>query len=174
MNNILNYCELRIDTYDMSEVSDSVIASIIEGVDKDDAILKVLFRCCHQFNSDKLSNSFDYYTNLINKIAKISGFDYSEDELKIYSAFAIPTEFQNAREKEKLERLIEMYEEVNSMTVSGDNLMYAQESVRYNLLLAYSDNINKYYDKMKKLLEELKKNSDNYIKLRDSAVKKLQ
>ena len=67
-----------------------------------------------------------------------------------------------------------MYEEVNSMTVSGDNLMYAQESVRYNLLLAYSDNINKYYDKMKKLLEELKKNSDNYIKLRDSAVKKLQ
>ena len=101
------------------------------------------------------------------------GVNYSEDELKVYRAFAIPMDYRNTENEEILSNLIKIYEDVDSLVVSGDNLLYAQEYVRYNLLLIYSNNIAKYYDKMKDLLSRLKENQSNYINLRDSIFNRL-
>lgn len=173
MDNKLNYCELKMKTYDLEEVPDSVIKAVIGNLNKDDAMLSVLFNCYHQLNSDKNKDSFDYFTNLVDKIAKISGYTYSEDELKVYRAFAIPMDYRNTENEEILSNLIKIYEDVDSLVVSGDNLLYAQEYVRYNLLLIYSNNIARYYDKMKDLLSRLKENQSNYINLRDSIFNRL-
>ena len=69
MDNKLNYCELKMKTYDLEEVPDSVIKAVIGNLNKDDAMLSVLFNCYHQLNSDKNKDSFDYFTNLVDKIA---------------------------------------------------------------------------------------------------------
>ena len=70
--------------------------------------------------------------------------------------------------------LINKYEYIDSITVSGENLLYAQERVRYKLLFIYSNNISKYYDKMKDLLSRLKKNSKEYKKLEDIIYEKIK
>lgn len=172
MGSILSYCELKINTYNLDEVPDDIIKEVIGNSSKEDAILYVLFRCNYQVNSEKIPYSFDYFTNLVDKISKVSGYDYSDDELTIYKAFAIPADYKNVDDAEALYNLIKLYEKVDSMTVSGDNLSYAQECVRYNLLLIYSNNVAAYYDKMKDLLLRLKKNRNKYIELRDVIFKK--
>ena len=82
-------------------------------------------------------------------------------------------DYRNTENEEILSNLIKIYEDIDSLVVSGDNLLYAQEYVRYNLLLIYSNNIAKYYDKMKDLLSRLKENQSNYINLRDSIFNRL-
>ena len=173
MDNKINYCELKMNTYDLEEVSDSVIKSTIGTLSKEDAILNVLLKCYYQINKDKDTSSFDYFVNLGDKIAEISGFDYSEDELNIYRAYAIPLDYKNTEDKELLSKLVKRYEDVDSLTVSGDNLLYAQEYVRYKLLLTYADHIATYHDKMKDLLSRLKENQSNYFSLRDSILGRL-
>ena len=174
MDNILANCELRINTYNLDEVPDYTIKEIIKNSNKEDAILEVLLKCYFQVNTDKKQDSFDYFIDLVDKIAKVSGYDYSEDELNIYKAFAIPMDYKNTENEEVLSSLLKRYEDVDAMTVTGENLLYAQEYVRYNLLLIYSYDIRKYNDKMRPLLAKLRANHDNYVKLRDTIYKKIQ
>ena len=173
MDNILDRCELKINIYYSEDVSDEVIKNIIDGCEKDDVMLTIFFRYQYQLNPEKASESFDYFINLVNKIARISGFDYSEDELNIYRMFVVPLNYKNVLNEENLSNFISNCEKVDSLTVSGDVLLYAQERVRYKLLQIYSDNLVKYYDKMKDLLSRLKKNKKRYDELENIIYERL-
>ncbi len=70
--------------------------------------------------------------------------------------------------------IVNKYEYVDSITISGENLLYTQERVRYKLLFIYSNDISKYFDKMKDLLSRLKKNSEEYKKLEEAMYKKIK
>ena len=87
--------------------------------------------------------------------------------------FVVPLNYKNVLKEENLSKFISNCEKVDSLTVSGDVLLYAQEPVRYKLLQIYSDNLVKYYDKMKDLLSRLKKNKKRYDELETIIYEKL-
>ena len=168
MNDILNYCELNLDVYDLQRVPDEVIKSIITDYSKDVAMFAIFFRNSQQLNPNNTPKDFDYFVNFVNDIARVSGFDYSEDELKVYRMYAVPLGYKNMSNKEMQQKLISNYEEVDSLKVDGVGPLYAQECVRYKLLQIYADEFVKYYDKMKDLLTKLKASKSKYRELEDN------
>ena len=176
MNDILNYCEFKINTYNFDDISDDIISGIITGYDKEEAMLAVCARCCfHSISEENKPDSIDYFYNLINNIARISGYDYYDDELKIYKAYILPSDYKNFVDEEGLSGIIKLYEDVDSIIASGgETLLYMQEFVRYRLLLIYSEHIDEYYNKMQNLLTRLKKNKDRYNELKESVFNKIQ
>lgn len=173
MDNTLSYCEFKMDVYNFDNVSDDVIKNLITGCDKDNAMFAILFKCKYQLNPEQSTENVDYFVNLVNNVARVSGFDYSDDELKIYRMFAIPVNYKNVLSEDMLTELINNYEEVDLLKVSNDSLLYAQEYVRYKLLQTYVDDLTKYYDKMKNLLARLKNNQEKYKELENTIYERL-
>nr|DAH21783.1 MAG TPA: hypothetical protein [Caudoviricetes sp.] len=172
MDEILNYCELNMYIYDLQKVPDEIIKDIIKDYSKDVAIFSVLFKCNVQLNPNINLHDYDYFINLVNDIARVSGFDYSEDELKVYRMLAVSFYHNNIKKEDTLLKFISNCEEIDSLKVNGIGVLYAQERVRYRLLRAYSNEFVKYYDKMKDLLVRLKANKDEYEEL-DNTIHKL-
>ncbi len=177
MDNILDRCELDLDIFSFDEVPDEVIENLIKDVDKEDVMLSILLRRGYYKDweeEEKKTKSIEYFNNLVDKIARVSGFEFSNDELLIYKAFAIPINCNNISDQSIMSDIINKYEYVDSITISGENLLYTQERVRYKLLFIYSNDISKYFDKMKDLLSRLKKNSEEYKKLEEAMYKKIK
>lgn len=177
MVSVLDRYELELDIFNFDEVPDEVIKNLIKDVNKEDVMLTVLLRSVRYKELDtdeKKIKSIEYFNNFINKIVKVSGFEFSNDELIIYKAFAAPMGYNNISDQSVMSDLINKYEYIDSITVSGENLLYAQERVRYKLLFIYSNDIPKYYDKMKDLLSRLKKNSEEYKKLESTIFEKIK
>lgn len=173
MDNTLSYCEFKMNIYNSDNVSDDVLKDLIVGYDKDDVMFAIFFRYRYQLNPEQTPENYDYFVNLINNVARVSGFDFSEDELKIYRMFAIPVNYKNVLDEDILSELISKYEEVDALKVSNDSLLYAQECVRYKLLQSYADDLTKYYDKMKDLLARLKSNKAKYEELENTIYERL-
>lgn len=177
MTDVLDRYELKLDIFNFDEVPDEIIKNLIKDIDKEDVILSILLRAGYYENweaNEKKIKSIEYFSNLVDKIVRVSGFEFSNDELLVYKAFAAPINFDNIPDQSAMSDLINKYEYIDSIKVSGENLLYAQERVRYKLLFIYSNNISKYYDKMKDLLSRLKKNSKEYKKLEDIIYEKIK
>ena len=75
----------------------------------------------------------------------------------------------------QLKMLTAIFENIFNLSPTGENEMYISELVKYKLLHLYSEQIDTgRYTDMKKLLNSLNDNRDNYNALRDKITNKIK
>ena len=172
----LDLYNLKISIYENVLPDDSVIQRIISGHDAKDAILIVLMKYGFITNSNlSYEDKSKYFYNLCRQIKYVSGFNYSNDDLEIYTMYATPFNFTDYKDMNQLKMLTAIFENIFNLSPTGENEMYISELVKYKLLHLYSEQIDTgRYTDMKKLLNSLNDNRDNYNALRDKITNKIK
>ena len=100
MTDVLDRYELKLDIFNFDEVPDEIIKNLIKDIDKEDVILSIRLRAGYYENweaNEKKIKSIEYFSNLVDKIVRVSGFEFSNDELLVYKVFAYPINFDNSQ-----------------------------------------------------------------------------
>lgn len=168
----LSVYTLKMNVYEMNRNPDYLIKDLIEEYHPEDAIMVVFSKYGFVFNDRATyTDSFNYFYDLASQIKKISGFEYSEDDLVIYALYVTPLSPLDYHSRDMILEVIKQLERVFGLHPSGDNEKFASEAVKYKLLHLYSEQINNgKYEDMKALLKSLNETKDEYEKSKNKII----
>lgn len=174
--NSLSVYNFQINIYEMNSNSDSVVNDVIKDYASENAILGVFTKFGGYPNKDfTYHERFNYFYSLAEQIRRLSGHNYSSDDLMIYAMYATGISHIDCQSKENLQAIIQQLESIFDLKASGENEEYAKEVVKYKLLHLYSGQIfNGRYEDMKKLLNQLNETKEYYNSLKEKILEKIK
>lgn len=175
MNNLSIY-NFKMNTYEMNLNSDLTIKDLIYNYPPEDAILGLFINFKTLPNSTStFQERYNYFYNLAAQVKRISEYDYSEDDLKIYALYITSAYPMNPPIVEELEAAIIKFEVIFNLKASGQNEEWAKERVKYKLLHLYSEQISHgRYKDMKSLLDELNDSREHFESLQNAILEKFK
>lgn len=173
--NSLSVYRLKMNTYEISSNSDDIIQDLLKDLAPENAILYIFTKIGLFVNNQSFyQERYNYFYNLSAQIKRLSGYDYSEDDLKIYTMYAtavFPIDYKSAQGVQEITKMIE---KIFDLKASGDNERYAQETVKYKLLHLYSEQISSgRYEDMKALLDDLNDSREHFESLQNTVLEKI-
>lgn len=171
----LNLYNFKLSIYEGETLSDSLIVELIDGFTAEDAIASIFFKYGTIMNSAiSYSDRCNFFHNLANQIKRLSGYNYSDDDIMLYTLYATPLYPMSNMEKDTT-HAIEMLENSLNLHPSGKNELFAQETLKYRLLHLYAERIDTRYEDMKKLLTDMNNvGQAAYDELKSSVLGKFQ
>lgn len=169
----LDLYSFKLNVYKNIIPSDSLIEEMIKEFTPENAIAALFFKCGITVDKNiPYIERYNYFYNLAKQIKRMSNYDYSDDDLKIYAMYAIPLYPMPVADSSC--DITKRLEDIFDLTPSGENEIFAKESVKYKLLHLYSEQLdNGKYEDMKKLLTTLKENASVYEDIKNKVFGKI-
>ena len=161
---ILDYYDLKINFNEGVIPSDILILAIIEKYNIEEALIGLLntYSFFQKNKEASYEEKYDFFYKLITKVNSLLDNYYSEDDIKLYISYIMPLTVEDF----KNEQIIKDFEQCLKLNPSGENEKFCKEKIKYKLLQLYSENSannDKYYEKMKILLAQLKTTRNSYL-----------
>lgn len=174
--NDLSIYNFKINTYEMKANPDSIIKELINDYSPEDAILGLFIKFRILPNSTStFQERYNYFYNLVAQVKKISEYDYTEDDLKIYALYITSTYPMSSKTSEELKNTTLRLETIFNLKASGQNEKWAKECVKYKLLHLYSEQISSgRYEDMKVLLDNLNGSREYFESLQNTILEKIK
>lgn len=167
----LDLYNFKLNIYENTPMADDFVKKVIEEYKPEDALIAIFTKYGLTMECNfSYEEKYNYFYNLANQIKRISGYNYSEDDIVIYALYGTPI----YPSKENINNLIQRFEGIFRLKASGENEVFAQETVKYNLLNLYSTQIDSNYEDMKNLLASLNAGQATYEIVKAKVLSKIQ
>jgi hypothetical protein len=169
----LDLYNFKLNIYENTSMPDDFIKKIIVEYKPEDALIAIFTKYGITMERNfSYGEKYNYFYNLANQIKRVSGYGYSDDDIAIYALYITP--IYPILNSSDINDIIKSLENIFNLKASGENEVFAQETVKYKLLSLYSNQIDDRYEDMKSLLASLNASQATYEIVKAKVLSKIQ
>lgn len=164
---LINETSFMLSTYDFIKPDDEDIKQILEESPENFEMANILKMVKINKNTElNYEERMEYYKNLISQIINFTTREYSEEELEICLVFLMNKRFfEEPKVFNLCNNLYDKYKEVTNMT---DEIWFLFEEIKYSLLGSYTHQDEWDLERVRILVNSLKKTKEKYEEIRDT------